>query len=101
MGLISSVFLKTDKSKRIAIFYLFNDVVQHAHLKLQENGEMKHFLEHVKSTLKTSGEDVKTTLETSWEDVKLHSKRVEKMWNYTRNERRRCVNTLETSGEDV
>ncbi len=30
----------------------------------------------------------KTTLETSGEDVKLHSKRVEKMYNYTRNE---CV----------
>ncbi len=59
IGLISSVFSKTDKNKRIAIFYLFNDVVQHAHLKLQENGEMKHFLEHVKSTLETSGEDVK------------------------------------------
>ncbi len=28
----------------------------------------------------------KTTLETSGEDVKLHSKRVEKMPNYTRNE---------------
>jgi hypothetical protein len=29
--------------------------------------------------------------------VKLHSKRVEKMWNYTRNEWRRCETTLETS----
>ncbi len=43
----------------------------------------------------------KTTLETSGEDVKLHSKRVEKMWNYTQNEWRRCKTTLETSGEDV
>ncbi len=41
-----------------------------------------------------------TTLETSGEDLKLHSKRAEKMWNYTRNEWRRCENTLETSGED-
>jgi hypothetical protein len=32
---------------------------------------------------------------------KLHSKRVEKMWNYTRNEWRRCEITLGTSGEDV
>jgi hypothetical protein len=30
-----------------------------------------------------------TTLETSGEDEKLHSKRVEKMKNYTRNEWRR------------
>jgi hypothetical protein len=30
-------------------------------------------------------------------DWKLHSKRVEKMWNHTRNEWRRCINTLETS----
>ncbi len=33
--------------------------------------------------------------------VKIHSKRVEKMHNYTRNEWRRCTTTLETSGEDV
>ncbi len=32
---------------------------------------------------------------------KLHSKWVKKMWNYTRNESRRCETTLETSGEDV
>ncbi len=32
---------------------------------------------------------------------KPHSKRVEKMWNYTRNEWRRCETTLETSGEDI
>ncbi len=32
--------------------------------------------------------------------LNLHSKRVEKMWNYTRNEWRRCETTLETSGED-
>ncbi len=31
----------------------------------------------------------------------LHSKRVGKMSIYTRNEWRRCKNTLETSGEDV
>jgi hypothetical protein len=43
----------------------------------------------------------KTTLGTSGEDVKLHSKRVERMRNYTRNEWRRCKTTLETSGEDV
>ena len=30
------------------------------------------------------------TLETSGDDVKLHSKRVEKLTNYTRNEWRRC-----------
>ena len=33
--------------------------------------------------------------------LKLHSKRVEKMRNYTRNEWRRCEITLETSGEDA
>ena len=33
----------------------------------------------------TVGLSVKPTLETSREDVKLHSKRVEKMLNYTRN----------------
>jgi hypothetical protein len=32
--------------------------------------------------------------------VKLHSKRVEKMNKYTRNEWRRSITTLETSGED-
>jgi hypothetical protein len=37
----------------------------------------------------------------SWPNLKLHSKRVEKMWNYARNELRRCETTLETSGEDV
>ncbi len=34
------------------------------------------------------------------EQVKLHSKRVEKMEKYTRNEWRRWKNTLETSGEN-
>ncbi len=43
----------------------------------------------------------KITLETSGEDAKLHSKRVEKMQNYTRNERRRCKTTPETRVEDV
>ncbi len=33
--------------------------------------------------------------------AQIHSKRVEKVSKYTRNERRRCQNTLETSGEDV
>ncbi len=33
--------------------------------------------------------------------VKLHSKRVEEMRNYTRNEWRRCETTLETSREDA
>ncbi len=33
--------------------------------------------------------------------LKLHSKRVEKMQNYTRNECRRCKTTLETSVEDA
>jgi hypothetical protein len=42
----------------------------------------------------------KTTLETSGEDAKLHSKRVEKMQNYTRNWWRRCETTLQTTGED-
>ncbi len=46
-------------------------------------------------------EKAKTTLETSGKDVTLHSKRVGKMWNYTRNERRRCKTTIETGGEDV
>ena len=36
----------------------------------------------------------------SEEDGKLHSKRAEKMENYTRNEWRRWKTTLETSGED-
>jgi hypothetical protein len=44
---------------------------------------------------------LKFTLETSGEDGKIHSKRVEKMGKYTRNEWRRCETTLETSGEDV
>jgi hypothetical protein len=44
--------------------------------------------------------EVKTTLETNGKDVKLHSKRVEKIQNYTRNEWRRWKITLETSGED-
>jgi hypothetical protein len=43
----------------------------------------------------------KTTLETSGEDIKLHSKRVEKMSNYTRNEWGRYKTALKTSGEDV
>jgi hypothetical protein len=43
----------------------------------------------------------KSTLETSGEDVKLHSKRVEKIQNYTRNEWRRCKITLDTIGEDI
>ena len=42
----------------------------------------------------------KSTLETSGEDQKIHSKRVEKIRKYTRNEWRRYENTLETSGED-
>jgi hypothetical protein len=33
--------------------------------------------------------------------ARLHSKRVGKMQNYTRNEWGRCKTTLETSGEDV
>ncbi len=40
----------------------------------------------MKTTLETSGEDVKTTLEMSGENVNPHSKRVEKMRNYTRPE---------------
>ncbi len=44
--------------------------------------------------------EVKNTLETSGEDFELHSKRVEKISNYTRNEWRRFQTTLETSGED-
>ena len=47
------------------------------------------------------GHCVRTTLETRGEDAKLHSKRVGKMRNYTRNEWRRCETTLETSGENV
>jgi hypothetical protein len=42
----------------------------------------------------------KTTLETSGKDVKLHSKRVEKIRNYTQNELKTYKITLETSGED-
>ncbi len=41
---------------------------------------------------------VRFTLETSGEDVKLHSKRVEKMWNYARNE---CVFRLQLSDKPV
>jgi hypothetical protein len=37
----------------------------------------------------------------SQECLKLHPKRVEKMWNYSRNEWWRCETTPETSGEDV
>jgi hypothetical protein len=44
---------------------------------------------------------VSTKNQTDFKPVKLHSKRVEKMSNYTRNEWRRCQTTLETSGEDV
>ena len=33
--------------------------------------------------------------------LQVHSKRVEKMHNYTRNEWRRCITTLETSEEDA
>ncbi len=43
---------------------------------------------------------METALETSGEDSKLHSKQVEKIRNYTRNEWRRVEITLETSGED-
>ncbi len=49
---------------------------------------------NITTTYLTQGE---TTLETGGEDVKLHSKRVGKMWNYTRNEWGRCKTTLETS----
>ncbi len=41
----------------------------------------------------------KTTLETGGKDAKLHSKRVEKIRNYTRNEWKRFETTLETSEE--
>ena len=40
------------------------------------------------------------TLETGGEDVQIHSKRVGKMFKYTRKGWGRCSNTLETSGED-
>ncbi len=43
----------------------------------------------------------KSTLDTSGEDENLHSKRVEKMKIYTRNEWRRWKFTLKTSGEVV
>ncbi len=39
-----------------------------------------------KTTLEKGGEDVKTRFETTEEDLKLHSKRVENLQNYTRNE---------------
>ncbi len=55
-------------------------------------------------TVKIVGSDDifgKTTLKTSGEDVKPHSKRVEKMRNYTRNEWGRCETTPKTSGEYV
>ncbi len=53
-------------------------------------------------TLRRSTQLVKTetTLGTSGEDGKLHSERVEKMENYTRNEWRKWKITLGTSGED-
>ncbi len=43
----------------------------------------------------------KNELEKMADVKKLHSKRVRKIWNYTRNELRRCKTTLETRGEDV
>ncbi len=43
---------------------------------------------------------MKNTLQGAGKIRNLHSKRVEKMQKYTRNEWKRCKNTLETSGED-
>jgi hypothetical protein len=45
--------------------------------------------EKLKKHTPNEGRRCKNTLETSAEDVKIHSKRVEKMQNYTRNEWRR------------
>jgi hypothetical protein len=46
----------------------------------------------------SQGDLGKSTLETSGEDVKLHSKRVEKMIKYTRNEWRRSKPTFAPHG---
>ncbi len=46
-----------------------------------------------------SHKEVQNLIEASLKG-KLHSKRVEKMQNHTRNEWRRFKTTLETSGED-
>ena len=43
----------------------------------------------------------KNTLKTSGKHVKLHSRRVDNMSNYTRNEWKTCQTTLETSGKLV
>ncbi len=59
--------------------------------------ENDNFLKHLKRYFHGKNETVGTTLETSGKDVKIHSKRVGKMWKYTRNEWRRwCqVNRVE------
>ncbi len=75
--LVSSVFLPINIMTMFGFAYCLASSSQRARwLKVSR----------LKTTLETSGEDVKTTLETSGEDVKLHPKRVEKMWNHTRNE---------------
>jgi hypothetical protein len=87
-------------------------------LSIQSSSPPETSGEDQSSSLEKSGEDQSSSLETSvifaakqadlqrtyeekLQKVKLHSKRVEKMKKYTRNEWRRCKTTLETSGEDI
>jgi hypothetical protein len=52
-----------------------------------ENLRVKREIKLLENTVEVGVDwEVKSTLETSGEDEKLHSKRVEKMKNYTRNE---------------
>ncbi len=53
----------------------------------------------LQSKIDTSSSDISTALGIL-EGEKLHSKRVGKMWNYTRNEWREWRSTLRTSEED-
>ncbi len=82
--------------------------MQKDHAPLGVGRAEQHHGGHFENTAKVHGKpDMliqrwwENTLETSGEDVKLLSKRVEKMWNYTRNGGRRCETTLERSGEVV
>ena len=66
----------------------------------RENQNYGHYSAWPRDHAMNWTEPEKTTLETSGEDVKLHSKRVEKMWNYTRNE---CnlVSIRKSAGSDI
>ena len=66
--------------------------------ELDQWEELRKCRDFVNKGIFTTGQ---TTLETSGEDAKIHSKRVEKMLNYTRNEWGRCQTTLETSQKEL